>query len=150
MTSVARRAPTRSTKGQQGPAADPLLASKMTAPALAGWVVARPRVEERVAEGARGTLTSVTGPPGAGKTVAIASWAAAHRDPVAWVTLDDHDNQPAAFWSYVVAGLRRAGVAIPEPVTESAGEDADRHAFLLRLACHARPPGSAGGADSSR
>ena len=139
MTSVARRAPTRSTKGPQGPAADPLLATKMTAPALAGWVVARPRVEERVAEGARGTLTSVTGPPGAGKTVAIASWAAAHRDPVAWVTLDDHDNQPAAFWSYVVAGLRRAGVVIPEPVTESAGEDADGHVFLLRLAATLAP-----------
>ncbi len=135
MTSVARRAPTRSTRGRRGPAADPVLASKMTAPTLAGWVVARPRVEERVAVGARGTLTSITGPPGAGKTVAIASWAATHRNPVAWVTLDDHDNRPAAFWSYVVAALRRAGVTIPEPAAASAGEDADRHAFLLRLAC---------------
>ena len=139
MTTVVRRAPTRSTKGQQGPAADPLLASKMTAPVLAGWVVARPRVEELVAEGARGTLTSVTGPPGAGKTVAIASWAAAHRGPVAWVTLDDHDNQPTAFWSYVVAGLQWAGVVIPEAVTESAREDADGHAFLLRLASTLAP-----------
>ena len=44
-----------------------------------------------------------------------------------------------AFWSYVVAGLRRAGVAVPEPVTDSAREDADRHAFLLRLASMLAP-----------
>ena len=55
---------------------DPILMSKITVPALPGWVVARPRVEKLIADGARGPLTTVTGPPGAGKTMATALWAA--------------------------------------------------------------------------
>ena len=45
--------------------------------------------------------------------MAIASWAAVSSYPCAlvWITLDDYDNQPSVFWSYVVAALRRAGVA---------------------------------------
>ncbi len=55
----------------------PVLLSKVTAPEVPPWAVARPRIEKLVGEGVRGPLTSVTGPPGAGKTMAIAAWAAA-------------------------------------------------------------------------
>src|ERR1700758_643176 len=81
---------------------DPVLMSKVTVPEVPGWAVTRPRIERLIAEGARGSLTSVTGPPGAGKTMAIASWAAASAYPyaLAWVTLDDYDNKPRVFWSY--------------------------------------------------
>ncbi len=88
---------------------DPILTSKITAPTLPGWVVPRPRVEELIADGVRGPLTTVTGPPGAGKTMAIALWAAsASADTVAWLSLDSYDNRPKVFWSYVMAALRRA------------------------------------------
>src|SRR5712675_1225763 len=86
---------------------DLVLASKLTTPRLPGWLVARPRLDQRIAEGAGGPLTVVTGPPGAGKTMALASWAAAGMTPgrVAWMTVDDYDNQPGTFWSYVVKAL---------------------------------------------
>jgi len=95
---------------------DPVLMSKVTVPEVPGWAVTRPRIERLIAEGARGSLTSVTGPPGAGKTMAIASWAAASTYPctLAWVTLDDYDNKPRVFWSYVVAALRRPGLTVPQ------------------------------------
>ncbi len=114
---------------------DPVLLSKITMPDLPGWTVARPRIDKLLTEGARGPLTLVTGPPGAGKTVAIASWAAADRRPgrLVWITLDEHDNQPRAFWCYVATALRRAGLAISR-VLPGPGRDAVDHGFLLRLA----------------
>ena len=81
-------------------------------PGLPPWTVPRPRLEKRIAHGTQGPLTSITGPPGAGKTVAAASWAAGHGlGPVAWVTLDEFDNGPEVFWSYVLAALRQTGLA---------------------------------------
>jgi LuxR family transcriptional regulator, maltose regulon positive regulatory protein len=114
---------------------DPVLMAKVTAPDVPGWAVARPRIEKLIAEGARGPLTSVTGPPGAGKTMAIASWAAASTHPctLAWVTLDDYDNKPRVFWSYVVAALRRAGITVPRVLPGPTRETVE-HVFLVRLA----------------
>jgi len=114
---------------------DPVLMSKVTVPEVPGWAVARPRIEKLIAEGARGPLTSVTGPPGAGKTMAIASWAAARTEPstLAWVTFDDYDNKPRVFWSYVVAALQRAGVTVPR-VLPGPTREAVEHVFLVRLA----------------
>src|SRR3984957_5291635 len=114
------------------PTDDLVLASKLTSPRLPGWMVPRPRLDQRIAEGAGGPVTVVTGPPGAGKTMALASWAAASMTPVrvAWVTLDGYDNQPGSFWSYVVKALRQAGV----PLEETPHTGASGRAFLPRLA----------------
>ena len=89
--------------------------SKIIAPSLPAWAVPRPRIESLIAAGARGPLTTVTGPPGAGKTMAITLWAAARTEPgpLVWITLDEYDNRPRVFWSYVVAALRQAGIAVP-------------------------------------
>ena len=88
---------------------DPVLLSKITVPRVPGWAVRRPQIDRLLAKGVQGPLTLVTGPPGSGKSMAIALWAAARSDPatVVWVTLDDYDNRPKVFWSYVVAALRR-------------------------------------------
>src|SRR5215468_5630204 len=91
--------------------AAPVLASKITPPALPAWLIPRPRLTERIAGGL--PLTVLTGPPGAGKTTALASWAATVPGRVAWVTLDEYDNRPGIFWSHVAATLRQAGVAVP-------------------------------------
>ena len=111
---------------------DPILISKITAPGVPDWVVPRPRITELIAQGTRWCpLTIATGPAGAGKTMALALWAAAEPAPVAWVSLDEYDNEPEVFWSYVVAALRRSGVAVP--ALPAAATEAG-HLFLLRLA----------------
>ena len=93
----------------------PILASKITKPNVPGWILQRPRVTTLIAQGTRWCpLTIVTGLPGTGKTMALALWAAAGPGPVAWVTPDKYDNRPRVFWSYVVAALRRSGVALPQ------------------------------------
>jgi LuxR family maltose regulon positive regulatory protein len=97
--------------------------SKISIPPQGDWVVARPRVFERLSDGSRGPLTVVTGPPGAGKTVAVASWAASGRaaGPVAWVSCDDGDKDPAVFWRDVAAALELVGVAVsPSSIVDCA------------------------------
>jgi LuxR family transcriptional regulator, maltose regulon positive regulatory protein len=112
-----------------------ILAAKLTVPDLPGWVVPRPRITDLIAQGARWCpLTVLTGPPGAGKTMALALWAAAEPTMVGWVSLDEFDNRPERFWSYLAAALRRAGVAVPRPrPAAGCGQEAD-HVFVLRLA----------------
>ncbi len=112
----------------------PVLAAKITAPGVPDWAVPRPRITELVARRTRWCpLTVLTGPLGAGKTMALAMWAAAGPGPVAWVGLDEFDNRPGVFWAYVVAALRRSGVALPAAVPAARGRDAG-HVFLLWLA----------------
>jgi LuxR family maltose regulon positive regulatory protein len=116
-------------------AGEPILAAKITAPLVPDWAVQRPRITKLIAEGTRWfPLTVVTGPPGAGKTVALALWAEAEPGAVAWVCLDEFDDWPGVFWAYVVAALRRSGVATPEALPVATTGSAADHQFLLRLA----------------
>jgi LuxR family maltose regulon positive regulatory protein len=99
------------------PAAEaPLAASKLNPPRTPRWLVARARLLESLDAGVQGSLTLLTGPAGAGKTVLLSSWVtttAALPGPVAWVSLDAADNDPARFWSYLLAALRQSGAAAP-------------------------------------
>ena len=114
---------------------DLILASKVTVPGVPDWAVPRPRITKMIAEGMRRCpLTVVTGPAGAGKTMALALWAATEPGPVAWVGLDGYDNRPRVFWPYVVAALGRAGVDAARALTAAARGRAADHVFLLRLA----------------
>jgi LuxR family maltose regulon positive regulatory protein len=116
-------------------AGDPILASKITVPGVPDWAVQRPRITKLIGQGTRWCpLTVVTGPVGAGKTMALALWAGAEPGPVAWVSLDEYNTRPGAFWSYVVAALRRSGVAVPEVLPGAGRHRAAENLFLLRLA----------------
>jgi LuxR family transcriptional regulator, maltose regulon positive regulatory protein len=61
-------------------------------------------------------VVSVTAPPGYGKTVLLADWAAREGRDVAWLTLDDFDNAPSVFLTYVAAAIDRV-----QPVDPSLG-----------------------------
>ena len=112
----------------------PILTARITAPGVPDWAVPRPRITKLIAEGARRCpLTVVTGPPGAGKTMALALWAAAEAGTVAWISMDDLENQPGAFWSYAVAALGRSGVALPEELSAASRRRAAGHMFLVQL-----------------
>jgi LuxR family maltose regulon positive regulatory protein len=112
----------------------PIVASKITAPGVPGWAVPRPRITTLIARGRRWCpLTVVTAPAGAGKTMALALWAAAEPGTVGWVTVDDFDNRPGVFWAYVVAALRRSGVTTPGVLPAARGREAG-DVFLLGLA----------------
>src|ERR1700748_3102833 len=65
----------------------------------------RPRLAERLDEALSRGLVLVCAPAGYGKTSLLASWARHSRNPVAWLSLDASDNDPARFWRHAVAAL---------------------------------------------
>jgi LuxR family transcriptional regulator, maltose regulon positive regulatory protein len=89
--------------------ASPLLETKLHIPRWRRGLVARPRLSERLSRGAKSALTLVSAPAGFGKTTLLAEWlAAAPADgrSVAWLSLDRRDNDPALFWTYLVAAMK--------------------------------------------
>jgi LuxR family maltose regulon positive regulatory protein len=91
----------------------PLLATKITAPAIAFRVVPRPRLLALLDDGARQLLTLVSAPAGGGKTTLLSTWSTEGQrpGPVAWLSLDRGDNEPTRFWAHVLAALCRSGAA---------------------------------------
>ena len=88
--------------------AGPLLETKLHVPRWRRGLVARPVLSERLSRGAESALTLVSAPAGFGKTTLLAEWlavAAAGGRSVAWLSLDQRDNDPASFWTYLVAAL---------------------------------------------
>src|SRR6267378_5176243 len=88
----------------------PLLESKLYVPKPRRALVARPRLRERLGRGTESKLTLVSAPAGFGKTTLLTEWLAAPSDErfTAWLSLDASDNDPAAFWAYLIAALQRA------------------------------------------
>jgi LuxR family maltose regulon positive regulatory protein len=78
--------------------------------------VARPRLAGRLAEGVARGIVLVCGPAGFGKTALLSEWARHSRWPVAWLSLDSDDSDPARFWRYVAATLDAAGARVAERV----------------------------------
>lgn len=119
---------------RQGAYDEIVLDSKLTVPSLPGWVVPRVRISQRISHGACGPVTVITGPPGTGKTTALALWAVARTgtQPTAWVTLDRYDNRPESFWSHVREALRRCDVPLPVSIQDTS--DVTEHRFLRQIA----------------
>ena len=100
-----------------------LHADKLRIPRPGIAVLGRPRITGLIDSAIGRPVTLLTGPPGAGKTVAAAQWALGKppgRRP-AWLTLDASDSEPSRFWPYVVAALTGAGVPAPPADIEQGG-----------------------------
>src|ERR687893_2640812 len=97
--------------------ATPILTTKLYIPPPQPKVVLRPRLIERLNEGAlHRKLTLISAPAGFGKTTLLGEWLAACERPAAWVSLDEGDNDPARFLAYLVAALRTIAADIGEGV----------------------------------
>ena len=101
-----------------------LLATKLYVPRLQPGFVARPRLVQALDEGLARRLILVGAPAGFGKTALLACWARRGDRPVAWLSLDAGDNDPARFWRYAVAALDRARPGIAERVGALLGPSA--------------------------
>jgi LuxR family maltose regulon positive regulatory protein len=100
-----------------------LLEDKLRIPRPGLAVLARPRIAAHLDDAVARRVTLMTGPPGAGKTVAAALWAAARpasRRP-GWLSIDTADTEPGRFWRYVAAALSRAGILAPARADLPAG-----------------------------
>ncbi|MBV9577947.1 MAG: helix-turn-helix transcriptional regulator [Chloroflexi bacterium] len=88
-----------------------IIQTKVYVPRPRGATVTRPRLGNRLSRGVDARLTLVSAPPGFGKTTLLAAWLASAPQPdrlTAWLSLDQSDNDPTAFWRYVIAALQSA------------------------------------------
>lgn len=94
----------------------PILATKLYIPPPRPGIVARPRLIERLnaglALGRKVTLLSAAA--GFGKTTLVSEWLASCGRPVAWLALDDGDNDPLRFLLYLLAALQTIQPGIGE------------------------------------
>ena len=90
---------------------DPLLLTKLHPSQARPKMVARPRLIEALMRDPGRTLTLVSAPAGFGKTTLLNKWLKSREEvegSVAWLSLDEGDNDPTRFLSYLVAALRRS------------------------------------------
>ena len=115
---------------------EPLIVTRLTPPRLPQRLVRRPRLLELLNRGTQRSVTIVSGGAGAGKTLLVASWLGAGRPPgpVAWVSLDEDDNDPSRFWSHLLASLRSTGAVAPDnPLTDLIPPERPAGSFYVRL-----------------
>jgi hypothetical protein len=70
-----------------------------------GATVARPRLSDHLNSGIDARLTLVSAPAGFGKTTPLAAWLASDGQRArltAWLSLDQSENDPTSFWTYVI------------------------------------------------
>lgn len=112
-----------------------LLATKFQPPTYGDNLVQRPHLIQRLNAGRSRRLVLVQAPAGYGKTTLAVQWCDALRAaglPVAWVSLDEDDNDLVRFLSYLVEALRGADSSLSLDlfsVLETQPEDAAK--FVL-------------------
>ena len=92
---------------------DQLLVVKFFVPSSSHPLIARPRLTTLLEEGLRRKLTLISAPAGFGKTTLVSAWVQSlpqefpEAPRVAWVTLDEGDNEPVLFWTSSLTALDR-------------------------------------------
>ncbi len=103
--------------------ATPILVTKLFKPPIRPELVPRPRLIERLNAGLRQNqgfgrkLTLISAPAGFGKTTLVSEWVQAMGSAtppiaVAWLSLDEEDNDPTRFLAYVLAALQTIDVEL--------------------------------------
>jgi LuxR family maltose regulon positive regulatory protein len=94
----------------------PILTTKLYIPPPRSKVVLRPRLIERLNEGLHRKLTLISASAGFGKTTLVSEWIAGCGRPVAWLSLDEGDNDLTRFLIYLVTALQTIAANIGEEV----------------------------------
>jgi LuxR family maltose regulon positive regulatory protein len=87
-----------------------LLATKFYIPVKLGPLIFRPRLTALLDQSPEHPLTLISAPAGFGKTTLLSAWTQSlpvNNPLTAWVSLDEEDNDPQLFWSYVLTALNR-------------------------------------------
>jgi LuxR family maltose regulon positive regulatory protein len=85
-----------------------LLRTKLRPPPARAGLIPRARLDGLLEAGARGRLCLIDAPAGSGKTTLLAQWYLADQPSrhVAWLSLDESDDDPVRFWVYIIEAFR--------------------------------------------
>lgn len=87
-----------------------LLTTKFLRPTSDARAVKRDRLSDLLETHGPKRLNLVIAPAGFGKTTLVAQWCAQVTSPTAWLSLDEHDDEPRRFWQYVIGAFEQAGL----------------------------------------
>ena len=90
-----------------------VLESKLYRPEVRAGVVPRPALVARLVAARDVPLVVVVAPAGYGKTTLLTLWAQADDRPVAWVSLDPHDNDPIVLLTHLAVAVDRVSPLDP-------------------------------------
>lgn len=96
-----------------------LLATKLFIPRARQNLVSRLHLVARLNQCLSHKLTLISAPAGFGKTTLISAWAQELPQPVAWLSLDEADNDPTRFAHYLVGALQQIDPAICRDVLDA-------------------------------
>jgi DNA-binding SARP family transcriptional activator len=91
-----------------------LLGTKLSVPPVREGVVRRRRLIRLLAQGLTRGLVVVSAPAGFGKTTILSELAAQAKMPMAWLSLDEGDNDLQRFLLHLAASIMRTGEGIGE------------------------------------
>lgn len=83
-----------------------IIASKLHPPRLPPRHVPRARLIARLSEDGDRPLSLICAPAGSGKSTLLGEWSSVVARPVAWVSLDEGDNDLGVFLEYVLAAVQ--------------------------------------------
>lgn len=83
-----------------------LLITKLQTPRLRKRLVSRSHLMQRLQQGMEQPITLVSAPAGFGKTTLLAQWLTQSGRPTVWLSLEDEDNEPNRFLSYLITALQ--------------------------------------------
>lgn len=85
-----------------------MLATKLYIPSTRENVVERPDLTEKLLSGVDrpGSFALLSGPAGFGKTTLLSDFVTRFQQPVAWVSLDEGDNDTDRFWTYLITACQ--------------------------------------------
>src|SRR5438128_11302347 len=87
---------------------DHLLTTKFFIPSPSHTLILRPRLTAQLSASLQHKLTLASAPAGFGKTTLLSAWLQSlppGNPHVAWVSLDEGDNDPLRFWEYTLTAL---------------------------------------------
>jgi len=85
----------------------PLLATKLIHPRLPAALVRRERLLRQLDAALSNLLTLLSAAAGFGKTTLLSAWVSQSAHNVAWLSLDEGDNDSTRFWTYFIAALQK-------------------------------------------
>jgi LuxR family maltose regulon positive regulatory protein len=96
---------------------DTLLRTKIRVPAVRRDLVSRGHLIEQLDSGLENRFTLISAPAGYGKTTLLAAWISQRPDlQVAWLALDETDNDPALYLQYLIAALQVVDAEIGQSI----------------------------------
>ena len=84
-----------------------LVRTKLNRPRLSRDIIQRPALVQRLNDGLDRSLTLVVAPAGFGKTMLVAEWVSQAPQRVAWLSLDEGDNDVVTLVGYLIAAIRQ-------------------------------------------